>query len=144
MPDKYPFLSDEWMAAVVGLQDEHRGPLPTGNHSLRMNQVITGVPFGDGVVDTHMDSSSGVMEMGRGHVEDPDVTITLDYETAREVFVATFVEGDAQAAMQAFMAGRIKVQGDMAKLLAVLGAVQQATPDSRAVEVQRRIKELTE
>ena len=35
-----------------------------------------------------------------------DLTVTVDYETAK----AILVEGNAQAAMQAFMAGRIKIE----------------------------------
>ena len=42
--------------------------------------------------------------------------------------------------MQAFMAGKIKVQGDMTKLM----AMQSGTPDPTAQEVAARIKEITE
>ena len=80
-----------------------------------MNQIITDVPFGDGTIDAHMDTSSGELEMDLGHLENPDVTVTLDYDTAK----AIFVEGNPQAGMQAFMAGKIKVQGDMTKLMAM-------------------------
>ena len=104
-----------------------------------MNQVITEVPFGDGTVRTHIDSSSGTMEMETGHLEEPDVTVTLDYQTAR----AIFIEGNRDAGMQAFMAGRIVVQGDMTKLLLAMQQ-QQVTPDPRAAEIHRRIQEITE
>jgi putative sterol carrier protein len=75
--------------------------------------------------------------MELGHLDEPDVTVTLEYDTAR----AIFVDGTAQAGMQAFMQGRIKVEGDLAKLVA---ALQQVNPDAfEASEVQRRIKEIT-
>ena len=51
------------------------------------------------------------------------------------------VEQDGQAAMQAFMGGRIKVQGDMTKLLVLQG--QLGTPDPVALEVAGRIKAIT-
>ena len=38
-------------------------------HQIKMNQVITDVPFGSGTVEAHMDSSSGEMEMELGHIE---------------------------------------------------------------------------
>jgi len=79
-----------------------------------MNQVITDVPFGTGTVESHMDSSSGEMEFELGHVAEPDVTVTVDYATAK----AIFVDQNPQAGMQAFMAGKVKVQGDLAKLMA--------------------------
>ncbi len=85
-----------------------------------------------------MDTSSGELVMELGHVEEPDVTLTLDYLTAR----AIFVDGTAQAAMAAFMQGKVRVEGDLAKLLATL---QQVSPGAfDASEVQRRIKEITE
>ncbi len=75
--------------------------------------------------------------MELGHVDSPDVTLTLDYQTAR----AIFVEGTADAAMSAFMQGKVRVEGDLAKLIATL---QQVSPGAfDASEVQRRIKEIT-
>ena len=53
---------------------------------------------------------------------------------------AILVEGNPQAGMQAFMAGKIKVQGDMTKLM----AMQQGTPDPVQAEVAARIQEITE
>ena len=100
-----------------------------------MNQVITDVPFGDGTVNAHMDTSSGSMEMDTGHLDGADVTVTIDYETAK----AIFVDGNPQAGMQAFMAGKIKVQGDMTKLM----AMQQTSPDPKAQELAEKIKEIT-
>jgi hypothetical protein len=49
------------------------------------------------------------------------------------------VDWDPQAGMQAFMAGKIKVQGDLSKLL----AMQQASLDPLALEAARRIKDIT-
>ena len=38
------------------------------------------------------------------------------------------------------MAGKVKVQGDMSKLM----AMQQTTPDPVAAEIQQRIQDITE
>ena len=133
---KHPFLSDEWTAEAKKIRDEYRGKTPPVPHVVKMNQIITDVPFGEGTLEAHMDSSSGEMEFDRGHVENPDVTVTLDYETAKVIFV----EGNPQAGMQAFMAGKVKVQGDMTKLM----VLQQGTPDPTALEVAAKIKDITE
>ena len=61
--------------------------------------------------------------------------MTVDYETAK----AILVDGDAQAAMQAFMSGRIKIDGDVAQLL----ALQNARVDPVHQELARRIREVT-
>jgi len=131
----YKFLTAEWIEAAKKVRDEAGAAAPLA-HSVRMNQVITDVPFGDGTVDAHMDTSSGQLEMDLGHLENPDLTVTIDYETAK----AIFVEGNPQAGMQAFMAGKIKVQGDMTKLM----AMQSGPVDPSAAEVAAKIKEITE
>ena len=105
---------------------------------VRMNQVITEVPFGEGSVNANLDTSTGELVMELGHLENPDVTVTLDYETAK----AIFVDGTLDAGMKAFMEGKVRVQGDMAKLIAALQ--QLAPPDPGAVDqAQARIREIT-
>ena len=131
----YKFLTPEWIEAAHKVREEAGAAAPLA-HSVRMNQVITDVPFGDGTVEAHMDTSSGALEMDLGHLENPDLTVTIDYDTAK----AIFVEGNPQAGMQAFMSGKIKVQGDMTKLM----AMQQGAPDPTAVQIAARIKEITD
>ncbi len=139
----YPFLSDDWIAEARKIRAEFAASpdheAPAAPASVRMNQVITEVPFGGGKLDAHLDTSSGTLEMETGHLDDPDCTVTLDYETAK----AIFVEGTLEKGMKAFMDGKIRVQGDMAKLIAALQ--QLAPPDASAVdEAQDRIRAITE
>ena len=132
---KHPFLSEEWMAEAKKIRDEYAGKSAPIAQTMKMNQIITEVPFGDGTINAHMDSTSGEMKMELGHLEGAEVTITIDYATAK----AIFVDGNPQAGMQAFMSGKIKVQGDMTKLM----AMGQAAPDPAAAEVATKIKEIT-
>ena len=132
----YPFLSDEWIEAAQAIREEYRGKVRPMAHSVKMNQVITDVPFGEGTINAHMDTSGGELEMDTGHIDGADLTVTLDYETAK----AIFVDGNPQAGMQAFMAGKIKVQGDMTKLM----AMQSAPPSPEAQAVAKEIQEITE
>ncbi len=132
----HPFLTDEWIEEARTIREQYRDRAEPVAAAVRMNQVITDVPFGTGTIDAHLDTSSGAVEMELGHLERPDVTVTLDYATARAVFVGQ----DKEAAMQAFMAGKIRVQGDMAKLLAMFG--DQVDP--LAAEVAQRVKAITE
>ncbi len=133
---KYPFLSDEWMDAAKAIREEYKGKGAPAAHVVKMNQVITDVPFGEGTIEAHMDSSSGEMEMDTGHIEGADVTVTLDYATAK----AIFVDGNPQAGMQAFMSGKIKVAGDMTKLM----AMQSGAADPVSAELATKIAEITE
>jgi putative sterol carrier protein len=103
---------------------------------MRMNLNVTDVPFGAGSMEAHLDTSAGALELELGHITPVDLTVTLDYGTAK----AILVEGNPAAGMQAFMAGRIKVDGDMSKLMALQGAA----PDPTAAEVANRLREITE
>jgi hypothetical protein len=135
---KYPFLSDEWLAEARRIREEYQGKAPAVTHVLKMNQVITDVPFGSGTINAHMDTTSGQIEMDTGHIEAADLKVSLDYATAK----AILVDGNPQAGMQAFMSGKIKVEGDMTKLMAFQAAA--ATPDPVASEIAKRIQDITE
>ena len=108
---KHEFLSDEWLTTVSKLVEEHGADAPP-QANVMVNLVITGTPFGD-ERQMHMGARDGKGEWGVGHTDDADVTLTTDYGTAKDVFVS----GNPQAGMQAFMAGKVKVQGDMTKLM---------------------------
>lgn len=132
---KHPFLSDEWLDTLVALTEEYRDKVPPPIVKMRLNQNVTDVPFGDGTVLMHTDTSTGVAIVGRGHLENPEVTITTDYETARVLVVM----GDQAAAMQAFMSGKIKVDGDMTKIM-----VPPPPKNDAQVELDQKIKDMTE
>jgi hypothetical protein len=131
----HPFLSEEWIEAARAIRAELEGKATVKPPSFRMNQVVTEVPFGDGTLNTHTDTTSGELVLELGHISNPDVTVTLPYDTAR----ALLVDQDQQAAMQAFMSGKIKVEGDMMKLM----ALQTTQVDPVALEAAARIKEIT-
>ncbi|MDQ1413483.1 MAG: hypothetical protein QOE07_2071 [Acidimicrobiaceae bacterium] len=135
---KYAFLSDEWVAAAREIRHELK-PNSAADQGIRMNQVVTDVPFGSGTIKSHLDTSLGEADIELGHLEKPDVTVTLDYATAK----AILVEGNPQVAMQAFMAGKIKVDGDLAKLLTMLQTLAVA-PDPAAIVIAKRIQAMTE
>jgi hypothetical protein len=135
---KFPFLSEEWLAEARQIYAEYRGQTPSPPQALRMNQVITDVPFGDGTINAHLDTSSGELEIDTGHLEAPDVKVTLDYATAK----AVLVDGDLQVAMQAFMGGRIKAEGDITKLMGLQMAGSGGV-DPTATEIARRIQDIT-
>ena len=109
----HPFLSEEWITEARIIRAKYENQVPKIPIAIRMNQVITKVPFGNGDITSHIDTSSGVLVMDLGHLGEPDLTVTTDYETAHKVFF----DQDPQAGMQAFMSGRIKVEGDVSKML---------------------------
>jgi hypothetical protein len=139
---KYPFLSDEWVEEARRLRAEYADDAPAAPIAVRANLVITGVPFAESTMAAHLDTSSGRVAVETGHLDRPDVTVTLAYDTARAILVG----GDANAAMQAFFQGRIRVDGDLTKLLATFqpGMSPAAAADPQALELARRLLEITE
>lgn len=133
--DVYPFLSAEWLDAARSIRAEYEGSGVPIAHSIRMNLVIEEVPFDDGVVHAHMDTTSGELVLDVDHIDPVDLTVTVEYDVAK----AILVEGNPQAGMQAFMSGRIKVVGDISKLM----ALQASGADPTASEVAARIQAIT-
>ena len=130
------FLSEEWFAAAKAVRAKYADQSSKVTLSVKMNQIITDVPFGEGTLNVSLDTSSGDVVMDLGAMEAPDLTVTTDYATAR----AIFVEQNQQAAMQAFMGGKIKVNGDMMKLMALQTGLPQ---DEVAKQISAEIKDLT-
>jgi hypothetical protein len=125
-----PFLSDAWLEEVKAIAEEAGGGgmMPP---SAEINMVITGGPEGD--KELHV--AGGVFQSGL--LESAPTKLTVPYDVAKDMFI----NGNQQAAMQAFMSGKIKVEGDMTKLMAMQGG---APADPAAAEaLQKRIKEIT-
>ncbi|MFA5775405.1 MAG: hypothetical protein WC864_08515 [Ilumatobacteraceae bacterium] len=132
----HPFLSAEWMNAVREIRTRYRGQSVKVTQSIKMNQVITGAPFGDGTMHSFLDTSSGEVVMDLGSLPDAEVTITTDYQTARKIFL----EQDPTAAMVALMSGYIKVEGDIVKMLTMQEIIPQ---DDIGRQVAKEILSIT-
>ena len=131
----HQFLSDDWIDAARDIRRRWEDRVPAVEVQVRINVVATKVPFGEGTVHAHIDSSTGRLEMELGLLETPDLTVTTDYDTARQLFVAQ----DPAASMQAFMSGKIKVEGDITKLMLMQTSVPQTDDALQVAEEIRRI-----
>jgi putative sterol carrier protein len=142
----FAFLSEEWISAVREIRERYEDQAPTIAASVRANLNINDVPFGQGSLAAHLDTTSGRMEMDLGHLDPADATLTMDYATAKS-FV---VDQDQTAIMQAVMAGRVRIQGDLTKLMAMAAANQPGTTAAMsegavlASKVAAEIKAITE
>src|SRR5262245_24528156 len=131
----HPFLSAAWVDAARAIRERHApdgAPIPT---AVTINLIVNDSPFGDEPINSYVDTTSGTLVIALGQLADAAVTVTTDYETARTLFLAT----DPAAGMQAFMAGKLVVQGDMMKLVALPmmaasdPAAQAATAEIRGI-----------
>jgi putative sterol carrier protein len=75
------------------------------------------------------------MKFDQGHIDPADLTITLEFDTAK----AILIEGNPQAGMQAFMSGKIRVDGDMGKLM----MMQTTALDEDAQEFAKALRAIT-
>jgi len=129
----HQFLSESWIEAARDIRHRYAGDVPVIDVVVRINVITTKVPFGDGTISAYIDTSNGSLEMELGLIEESDLTVTTDYETARKLFV----EQDPTASMQAFMAGRIKVEGDITRLMVMQTSLPQTDKtDAVAAEIK--------
>lgn len=140
---KHMFLTSEWLADARAIRAELRSEAsPDVDVAVRANLIVIEVPFGGGTINAHMDTTSGEVQVDLEHVVEPDATVTMDYPTARS-FV---VDQDPQVLMDSFMAGRLRIQGDMTKLLAAAAAGAPTTEEEveAATRLSGRLREITE
>jgi putative sterol carrier protein len=124
----HAFLSEPWFDAVEELRSEQpEAPVALANATINIR--VTGGPDGD--VDVHL--AGGTFD--RGHTEGAPTKLTVPYDTAKKLFI----DGDQSAAMQAFMSGQIKVEGDMTKVM----ALQTAAPTAEQQAFQAKLADLT-
>lgn len=129
----HQFLSESWIEAARDIRHRYSGDVPAIDVVVRINVITTKVPFGNGSISAYIDTSNGSLEMELGSIEESDLTVTTDYETARKLFV----EQDPTASMQAFMAGRIKVEGDITRLMVMQTSLPQTDKtDAVAAEIK--------
>ena len=128
----HTFLSDDWLTAVKQITDDAGtgGLMPD---SVSLNLVVTGGPDGD----RELHVADGAFDSGL--LDSAPTKLTVPFDVAK----AMFIEGNQQAAMQAFMSGQIKVEGDLSKLMAMQaqGASSANSPEAQAL--QEKVKAIT-
>lgn len=127
----HQFLSDGWFEEVRRLRDAADIRVPDALRELVVNVEVQGGP--DGTVTAHM--KDGRFE--RGLAEGAPTTLKIPFELARKMVL----EGDQKAAAEAFLAGRIQVEGDLSKLMA-MGAAGPPGEAQKALE--EKIRSITE
>ena len=112
------FLSEEWTNDVSAAMASHEGfKNALGAADLAIQFHVSDAP--DGEVDYYLAADSGVSNMAIGTLESPDITVNQSYETA-----AAISKGELNT-QTAFMTGKLKVSGNLAKLMMHQSAVQQ-------------------
>jgi hypothetical protein len=125
----YAFLSDDWFTQVDALIAAAGDlQIPPAMKAVEVNITVTS-PAGN----TELFLQDGLFV--RGHRAGVTTTLTLSEALARKIFV----DGDAAAGTQAFFAGEIQVDGDLAKLV----AMQTLEPSAPQQRLTRQIAAIT-
>ena len=125
----FEFLSDKWFEKVKEFTDA-AGDLGLSDaaKAIVMNIKVTS----DGG-DYDMCIDGGVIKKGINPVS--AITISVPYDIARKMFV----DQDQNAGTQAYMSGKLKIEGDMSKLMA--SVIIQPTVAQR--ELNQKIQNIT-
>jgi putative sterol carrier protein len=114
------FLSQEWARAVTeALNASEEFQQAAANQQVKLQQIVTDGPDGGGKY--YFSLEDGKAEIDLGEVTDPEATLSQDYETA------VAISKRELNPQNAFMQGKLKIQGNMMKLLQ-LQAVLNAMP----------------
>jgi len=120
------YLSQEWLDESRKLAESQ--PVRPGA-TARIQYVTTGGPEGD--IKYYWVLEDGkILDSQLGDVDDADFTLTMTYDDAVKI-----QKGDLDP-NAAFMQGRMKVSGNMAKLMSLLPLTN--SPEYRALQVEIR------
>lgn len=120
------YLSQEWMERAKELAQDFP---ETPGATVRMQQVITGAPEGEVKYFTVIENGK-TLEQNVGEDASPDVTLTNSYDDAVKI-----MKGDLDA-NAAFMQGRVKVTGNMAKIMSMMPLTNK--PEYKAIQEKLR------
>ncbi|HTL35548.1 MAG TPA: hypothetical protein VL326_20610 [Kofleriaceae bacterium] len=126
---RYPFLSDEWFTEVdklIAAAGDLQIPEP-----MKVAKVNITVTTANG--STQLSMKDGLFT--RGHDPSFSTSLTVAEDIARKIFV----EGDAAAGVQAFLEGKIQVDGDLATVV----AMQTVEPSEPQKKLTRQIAAMT-
>ena len=124
------YLTQEWLDVQRELAQEF--PERPGA-TARMQYVVTGAPDGDVKYFTVIDDGK-IVENQLGEDTEAEFTLSSTYDDSVRV-----LKGDLDA-NAAFMQGKMKVTGSMAKLMSLMPLT--ASPEYKAI--QEQIREVTE
>jgi putative sterol carrier protein len=122
------YLSDEWASAVQeALNSNDAFKSAAGSQTAKIQQVVT-TPEGEKKYWFKLEGGS--VTLGMGDLGEPaDATITQDYETA------VALSKNELTGTAAYMSGKLKVAGDLMKLMQLQGVLGQMPQALKDVEV---------
>ena len=122
------FLSEEWAEEVKTLlQNNEQLKSSAGSMTAKIQQVVT-TPDGD--VRYWFTLEGGNVDLGMGDIENPDATISQDYDTAAAL------SKNELTGTAAYMSGKLRVSGDLMKLMQLQGVLGQLPQALKELDVE--------
>jgi putative sterol carrier protein len=122
------FLSEEWAQEVKSLlQNNEQLKSSAGSMTAKIQQVVT-TP--DGEVRYWFTLEGGNVDLGMGDIENPDATISQDYDTAAAL------SKNELTGTAAYMSGKLRVSGDLMKLMQLQGVLGQLPQALKELDVE--------
>ena len=122
------FLTDEWAtAAQEALDADEAFTAAIGKNEARLQQVVN-TPEGEKKYAFVL--ADGRATVAMGEIENPDATITQDYPTA------VAVSKNEMSGVAAYMSGKLRVAGNLMKLMTLQGVLTQLPNALKDMDVE--------
>jgi putative sterol carrier protein len=122
------FLSEEWAQAVKDAVNSNEAfKSAAGSQTAKIQQVVTGP---EGETKYWFKLENGQADLGVGEIDSPDATISQDYDTA------VALSKNELTGTSAYMSGKLRVSGDLMKLMQLQGALGQLPTALKDIDVE--------
>lgn len=122
------FLSEEWTKAVSEALNSNDAFKQAAQGKTVKIQNVVAAP--DGEKRYYLNLENGTAEVSTGDLPDAEATLSSDYETAAAM---TRNELNATAA---YMSGKMKIQGDLMKLMQLQGLFNTLPQAIKSIDVE--------
>lgn len=123
------FLTEEWASSITSaLNSSDDFKKAATGQAAKIQQVVSDAPEGE--AKYYFKLEDGSAEVSLGEIADAEATITQNYETA-----AAVSKGELNA-QNAFMQGKLKISGNMMKLMQLQGVINAMGKAVESVDVE--------
>ena len=107
------YLSEDWAKSVTEALNAHDGfKQQAAGKTVKLQNVVSGQ---EGETKYYFKLQDGQADVGLGDLDDAEATLTADYDTS-----AALSRNELNATA-AYMSGKLKIQGDLMKLMQLQG-----------------------
>jgi putative sterol carrier protein len=122
------FLSEEWAEEVTkAINSNEAFQKAAGSQAAKVQQIVA-TPEGEKRYFFHLEG--GRAQVSVGEIEGPDATISQDYETAMAL------SRNELSGTAAFMSGKVRVSGDLMKLMQMQGVFSTLPQAISGIDVE--------